>query len=120
LKRPELSGPGIGPALLWRLDQGTRKTGTGTACPERSRRILRSRLYLSPLSGYNSAMTPETTRDKQRRKPGGTVDPIQAAADYGIDVAQLRDNLALTVAERLRRHQIALNTVEMLQKAKRL
>ncbi len=64
-----------------------------------------------------------------RRKPvpdrqGGTsrvepVDVIQDAADYGIDVAQLRDNLGLTVAERLRRHQIALNTVEKLQKAKR-
>jgi len=39
---------------------------------------------------------------------------------YGIDIAQLRDNLALTVAERLRRHQIALNTVEKLRKAKRL
>jgi hypothetical protein len=30
----------------------------------------------------------------------------------------LRANLALTPAERLRRHQIALNTAEMLQKAK--
>jgi len=46
-------------------------------------------------------------------------DLIKAAVDYGIDVAQLRDNLALTVAERLRRHQIALDTVEMLQQAKR-
>lgn len=48
-----------------------------------------------------------------------TADPIRAAADYGIDISQLRDNLALTVAERLRRHQIALDTVEILQKAKR-
>ena len=60
-----------------------------------------------------------------RRKPGQTtlnqraVDAVQAAADYGIDVTQLRDNLALTIAGRLRRHQIALNTVELLQKAKR-
>ena len=46
-------------------------------------------------------------------------DPIQAAVDYGIDVSQLRDNLALTVAERLRRHQNALETVEMLQRARR-
>jgi hypothetical protein len=45
---------------------------------------------------------------------------IRAAAEYGIDVTQLRDNLAMTVAERLRRHQIALNTVEMLKKARRL
>ena len=71
-------------------------------------------------------MPTQTNKTKQARGPGATVeplqattDPIQAAADYGIDVAQLRDNLALTVAERLRRHQIALNTVELLQKAKR-
>jgi hypothetical protein len=45
-------------------------------------------------------------------------DAVQEAIDYGIDVAAIRDNLALTPAERLRRHQIALNTVEMLQKAR--
>jgi len=65
-------------------------------------------------------MATETISDKQ----GGTgrvelLDAIEVAADYGIDVAQLRDNLALTVAERLRRHQIALNTVEKLRKATR-
>jgi hypothetical protein len=65
-------------------------------------------------------MATETSRDNQMQKHGGTIDPIEAAADYGIDIAQLRDNLALTGTERLRRHQIALNTVEMLQKAKRL
>ena len=54
-------------------------------------------------------------------KPGeGRGDAVEAARDYGIDISQLRDNLRLTVAERLRRHQIALNTVERLQKAKRL
>jgi len=58
--------------------------------------------------------------DKQAKKPSEALDPIQAAADYGVDITQLRDNLALPVAERLRRHQIALNTVELLQKAKRL
>ncbi len=65
-------------------------------------------------------MATETRADNSKPADGGAVDPIQAAADYGIDVAQLRDNLALSVAERLRRHQIALNTVELLQKAKRL
>lgn len=65
-------------------------------------------------------MGTETTGDKLTKKHGGAIDAVQAAADYGIDVTQLRDNLALTVAERLRRHQIALNTVELLQKAKRL
>jgi len=64
-------------------------------------------------------MATETTSDKQTKKPGDALDAVQAAADYGIDVTQLRDNLALSVTERLRRHQIALNTVELLQKAKR-
>ena len=48
------------------------------------------------------------------------IGPVQTAANYGIDIAQLRDNLALTVAERLRRHQIALNTLEKLRTAERL
>lgn len=65
-------------------------------------------------------MATETRTDKAKSADGGAVDAVQAAAEYGIDVTQLRDNLALTVAERLRRHQIALNTVEFLQKAKRL
>jgi hypothetical protein len=45
-------------------------------------------------------------------------DPIQEAIDSGIDISALKDNLALTVAERLRRHDLALDLVEMLQKAK--
>lgn len=65
-------------------------------------------------------MATETTSDKQAGENRvESLDAIQAAAEYGIDVAQLRDNLALTVAERLRRHQIALNTVEKLRKATR-
>ena len=47
-------------------------------------------------------------------------DPVREAAEHGIDVAMLRDNLALTVAERLRRHDVALATVEMLRKARHL
>ncbi len=58
---------------------------------------------------------PERQIRKARTKPP---DAVQEAIDYGIDVAAIRDNLALTPAERLRRHQIALNTVEMLQKAR--
>lgn len=46
-------------------------------------------------------------------------DAIQEAIDYGIDISMLKDNLALTPAERLRRHDMALDMVEMLQKAKR-
>ena len=44
---------------------------------------------------------------------------IRAAVEYGIDIEMLRANLVLTPAERLRRHQIALNTVEMLREARR-
>lgn len=47
-------------------------------------------------------------------------DPVQEAIDYGVDISMLKDNLALTPAERLRRHDMALNLVEMLQKAKRV
>lgn len=45
-------------------------------------------------------------------------DEISKAIDYGIDVSMLIDNLKRTPAERIRRHQIALNTVEKLKKAK--
>jgi len=37
-----------------------------------------------------------------------------------IDIAMLEDNLKRSYAERIRRHQIALDTMKMLQKAKRL
>ena len=47
-------------------------------------------------------------------------DAVQDAIEHGIDISALRDNLALTPTERLRRHQIALDTVEMLRKAKRV
>ena len=47
-------------------------------------------------------------------------DPIRDAIRHGIDISMLRDNLARTPAERLRRHAIALNTAEMLRKARHL
>ena len=53
-------------------------------------------------------------------RPQRSSDAVQAAAEYGIGIAQLRDNLALSVSERLGRHQIALDTVELVQKANRL
>jgi hypothetical protein len=46
-------------------------------------------------------------------------DPVQAAIAYGIDVSMLIDNLGRSVTDRIRRHQIALNTAEKLRKAKR-
>ncbi len=61
----------------------------------------------------------------KRKKRAGKAHPeppdaVQDAIDYGIDISALRDNLALTPAERLQRHEIALDTVEMLRKAKRV
>lgn len=47
-------------------------------------------------------------------------DAIQAAINYGIDVSMLADNLERTPAERIRRHQIALNTAEKLRKVRGL
>ena len=52
-------------------------------------------------------------------KPEQHLPEIQNAIDYGIDVQQLMDNLKRTPAERIRRHQMALNAVEKLRKAKR-
>ena len=60
-------------------------------------------------TGQESSQAPQRTGPE----PSGAV---RAAVEYGIDVEMLRANLALTPAERLRRHQIALNTVEMLRK----
>lgn len=61
-------------------------------------------------------MAERSNQNFKHRKP----DPLQVAADYGIDVSMLADNLKRSVTERIRRHQIALNTVEKLRKAKRL
>jgi len=57
-----------------------------------------------------------TTKPKRQARPSR--DAIQEAIEYGIDVAALRENLARTPAERLRRHQIALDTIRKLQKAR--
>ncbi len=47
-------------------------------------------------------------------------DPIATAAEYGIDIAMLEANLARTPVERIRRHQIALETFRKLRKARRI
>lgn len=47
-------------------------------------------------------------------------DALRAAREYGIDVAMLIDNLKRSPAERIRRHQIALETMETLQQAQRV
>lgn len=48
--------------------------------------------------------------------------PEKRTADHrpDIDMQMLKDNLKRSYAERIRRHQIALDTMEKLQKAKRL
>jgi hypothetical protein len=56
----------------------------------------------------------------RRPKPRQPRDAVQEAIAYGIDVAALRENLARTPAERLRRHQITLDRIRMLQKARHL
>ena len=48
------------------------------------------------------------------------IDPVQAAVDYGIDVSALIDNSGRSCTERIKRHQIALNTAEKLRKAREL
>ncbi len=56
---------------------------------------------------------------QELRDASSSLDPIREAIESGIDVAMLRANLALSPTERVRRHQIALNTAEMLRKARR-
>jgi hypothetical protein len=55
---------------------------------------------------------------KQAKSSGGRNPEIQAAINYGVDISMLSDNLKRSIAERIRRHQIALNTVQKLRKAK--
>jgi len=45
---------------------------------------------------------------------------LAAARDYGVDIRMLQANLKRPVIERIRRHQIALDTFEKLRKAKKL
>jgi hypothetical protein len=47
-------------------------------------------------------------------------DAVQAAIDWGIDISMLIDNLKRSPAERIRQHQIALNTMLKLRMAKHL
>jgi hypothetical protein len=63
---------------------------------------------------------------KARDKRAGIIsskspkDPIRVAAEYGIDIPMLTANLARTPAERIRRHQIALEAFKMFRRAKRI
>ncbi|MBN1816316.1 MAG: hypothetical protein JW828_03090 [Sedimentisphaerales bacterium] len=42
---------------------------------------------------------------------------IRTAIEHGIDVSMIADNLKRSVVERIRRHQIALDTFQKLQAA---
>lgn len=63
------------------------------------------------------AKSNKNRKDKPKKREK---DPIQTAIDYGIDITMLVDNLQRSVTERIRRHQIALDTAEKLRKAQRL
>jgi hypothetical protein len=62
----------------------------------------------------------DTTPKKRKKSKPKTPPEIQAAIDYGIDISMLVNNLKLSCTERALRHQIALNTVKKLRKAKLL
>ena len=47
-------------------------------------------------------------------------DAVRTAVEFGIDVSALIDNLRRSPEERIRRHQIALNSIEKLRRAKRV
>jgi hypothetical protein len=66
---------------------------------------------------YNHGMTAPSEQSKPQKQPQSP-DAIQEAIEYGIDVSLLRANLARTPAERMRRHQIALDRMRRLQKAR--
>ena len=61
-------------------------------------------------------MAAKTKHNSHRRTNKRQTDAVQAAIDYGIDVSILTENLKRTPAERIKRHQIALNTAEKLSR----
>jgi len=65
-------------------------------------------------------MKQQKTKNAGIFRPKPRKDPIRAAADYGIDIPMLIDNMARTPAERIRRHQIALETFRVLRRTKRV
>ena len=65
-------------------------------------------------------MAAKSKKRKKSKTKSILAPEIQAAIDYGIDISLLEANLKLSVIERIRQHQIALNTVQKLRKAKLL
>lgn len=54
----------------------------------------------------------------QHKTVSPETDRIKAAADYGIDISALMENIKRSPFERIERHDIALNTAEKLREAK--
>lgn len=67
-----------------------------------------------------TAMAAKQNKSRKTKSKSVQADPIQAAVDYGIDVSALIDNAGRSCSERIKRHQIALNTAEKLWKAREL
>jgi len=67
---------------------------------------------------YTKNMVEKTKRNNAIGGNSEERDEVQIAADYGIDISLLISNLQKTPAERIRLHQIALNTANKLREAK--
>jgi hypothetical protein len=67
---------------------------------------------------YNQRMNAYAKKRRTSKSNSQAASEIQAAIDYGIDISMLVANLRLSCTQRALRHQIALNTIRKLQKAK--
>ena len=65
-------------------------------------------------------MTAKSNKSKILKSKSHQIAEIQAAIDHGIDISMLIQNISRGCTERIIRHQIALNTLEKLRKARRL
>jgi hypothetical protein len=73
---------------------------------------VRKKDYTDGMANQRNNKTVKTTAGKK--------DPVRAAEKFGIDISAIKDNLRRSPAERIRRHQIALNSIEKLRRAKRV
>ncbi len=78
------------------------------------------RIYIEQLlrQVYTQCMTDAKSRKK--RICESKADEIQAAINYGIDISMLTDSINRSYAERISRHQSALNGADKLCRAKRI
>ena len=63
-------------------------------------------------------MADKTAKIDMAPKAGRQPNEIRRAAEFGIDISMLIDNIRRSPSERIKRHQIALNTAEKLSKAR--